>query len=139
MKMINLVAAGRSKSQDAYETLIAIANRPEPIIVTTHLGVFRNMTFTDFSVQKNDSGKYIGFSATLQEVRFAQPEFGSFAVDVEASAAPSAFAAKEPGTISNGSILTAIDKTRVVDSFTGWVKAGIDAGVKAITGSGVVP
>lgn len=104
-----------TRSQDAYKRLIQIAGRAEPILLITQHDTFRNMTVTSFVVKKDDAGRYLGFSAQLQEVRFAQPEFGTFVPEVEHTAAPPAAALTQPAPLEAGpqkSIVTEILRSR---------------------------
>ena len=126
-----------TRSRDAYERLRAMAARTDPIKIVTRQGVYDSMTFTSFTVQKNDAGRYLGFSAVLEEIRFATPLFGTFSVEVEHTAEPPAAALKQPPQIDNESILRNVQGagdaavTNTAGGFTDKLVSGVKAAFNA--------
>ena len=97
-----------TRSLDAYTRLRALAERQEPLRVITRLGEYKDMTFSSFRVQKDDAGRYLGFSAVLEQIRFVKPAFGIFIPEVEHSASPEASAFKQPPQLDNTSVAAAV-------------------------------
>lgn len=91
-----------SRSQDAYQRLIRMAKRAEPIRIVTQLETIKSMTFSSFNVRKDDAGRYLAFSAMLEEVRFADPVFGTFTPEIEATATPEVTTLVEPAPVEPG-------------------------------------
>jgi hypothetical protein len=123
---------GATRSQDAYKKLLEIANQAEPILVVSRLGEFDNMTFTSFQIRKDDAGHYLGFTAVLEEVRFAEPLFGTFVAPAVEHTAPSADVAQtEPPTLPP-------DTSNLVDAAKAEAAAGITRSVVEHTGNATV-
>ena len=124
--------SGLTKSQKAYLRLKEMADSNEPLTIITQRGVFKNMLFADLTFSKNDAGEYIGFDASLQEVRFASTEMVAVsvapAVQHTAPAAPKVAAPPAPISATEAGSWT----TSAVDA--AGTSGGIEGAKKAIGG-----
>lgn len=68
------------RSQEGYDTLVALYERVDPITVVTQREVFANMIISQLHVHKNDSGYYLGFDLELDALDFATTDIAGVEV-----------------------------------------------------------
>ena len=94
--VIDGIAAEPERAQARYNELLRAKEDGETVDVVTALRSYENMVFEALEVRRDsNTGKAIGFTATLTEVRFAVAERVAFTP--QTAAAPRAAASKNAG------------------------------------------